>query len=438
MAWPDQEVTSTSIAAANDAALDLAVAVAVLAVSGQIPAPPSAEVMLLGELGLDGRLRPVRDVAAPIRVAIRAGITFAVVPAHDAPEAACTADASGVTVVPAATLAEVVAWLENRHPIDHVPVPARRFVPDLADIAGNDAARWALEVCAAGGHNLFLVGAGPTVMFAERLPGIVPSVEGDAAREVAEIRAMAGLGPPERRSSPDGRVGVAPPFVAPHHTATLATVTGSPARPGMVSLAHRGVLHLANAAEFSRHVFDALRMPVLCGRIRVANSRDIACHPARFQLVLSTSACPCASRTCDCTSAARSAYLDRLAEPLQRVEIRALVDPQPTVRVPGESSAVVADRVRTARDRARARLTGTPWLTNAEIPRAQLRRFDAGPEAVEVLDRAHRLGLLSVISYPRLLRVAWTLADLRGANRPTAEDATGALDLWKGADNADG
>ncbi|WTZ28216.1 ATP-binding protein [Microbispora sp. NBC_01389] len=433
--WPDTQVTVTVTPALPiyNAAADLALAVAALAAAGLIPPERITGRVFLGELALDGQIRPIRGVLPMVAAAVRAGISTVVVPAACAREAA---QVPGAVVIPVTRLGDVVddlrrGTLRNHHH-DHGPEFAPSpFAVDLADVPGNPAARRALEVCAAGGHHLFLSGDGPATMLAERLPGILPPLTDQAARQVAEIYSLAG--------HPGRAPGITPPLSAPHHTSTAAAIFGSVAgnRPGAVSLAHRGVLHLADAPEFARPALDGLCRPLDSGQVHLTGLGRSVRYPARFTLVLGARPCPCPERReeCACMPEVKRRYRARLALLLSRVAVRAPVEQGDTLARAGEPSATVAARVLDARDRAAHRLADTPWRTNAEIPAPNLRtRFPVSPEAAELLRSATNAGLVTADGLSRLLRVAWTLADLRGVDRPQADDAAGALDLWKGAD----
>jgi magnesium chelatase family protein len=304
-------------------------------------------------------------------------------------------------------------------------------------------ARRAAEISAAGGHHLSLLGppgAGKT-MLAERIPTIMPALDRAAALEVTSIHSVAGA------LSAGGPLITEPPFCAPHHTATKAAIVGGGngiIRPGAASLAHRGCLFLDEAPEFARDVLDALRQPLESGEIIVARSGLTARFPARFTLILAANPCPCAKAAaprsaCTCPSAVRRRYLARLSGPLlDRVDVK--VELLPVTRAEllsdrrfTEPSAVVAARVEAARDRAGSRLRGTPWRLNAEVPGSDLRRsFPPGADALVPLERAMDLGQISARGVDRVLRVAWTLADLAAAARPTIAETSYALGLWLG------
>ena len=314
---------------------------------------------------------------------------------------------------------------------------------EVAKVLGQPTARRAAEICAAGGHHLCLLGppgAGKT-MLAERIPTVLPRLDAAAALEVTAIHSVAGVLPDR---SP---LLTAPPFCAPHHTASKAAIVGGGSgviRPGAASLAHRGCLFLDEAPEFGRDVLDALRQPLESGEVVVARSGVTARFPARFTLLLAANPCPCAKgpgpqAACACTPSVRRRYLARLSGPLlDRVDVK--VEFMPVSRGEllsdatfAESSATVAARVEAARCRAAARLRDTPWRLNAEVPGSELRRsYAPAPGALVPLERAMDLGQISARGVHRVIRVAWTLADLAGVPRPTAGQTATALGLWLG------
>jgi magnesium chelatase family protein len=315
---------------------------------------------------------------------------------------------------------------------------------DLADVVGQPMGRRAAEICAAGGHHLLLLGppgVGKT-MLAERLPTILPPLELAAALEVSSVHSVAGTLPAGRPLMSE------PPFCAPHHTATKAAIVGGGSgilRPGAASLAHHGVLFLDEAPEFGRDVLDALRQPLESGEVVIARSGLAATFPARFMLVLAANPCPCARAStagtaCVCTPVVRRRYLARLSGPLlDRVDVKAELLPVGRAellsdRQLAEPSAVVAARVAEARRRAARRLRGTRWRVNADIPGVELRRtFRPAPGALVPLERAMDIGELSARGVDRIVRMAWTLADLAELDRPGGSEVAYALGLWMGA-----
>ncbi len=425
---------------------DLAIALAALAAAGSVAAASVERVVHLGELGLDGRLRPLPGILPAVLAASRAGASTVMVPAGNADEAGLV---PGIRVVTVASLREAAIW----HGGDFEPVPVEPIIPaampapageeglDLADVVGNEDAVHAMLVAAAGGHHVFMVGppgAGKT-MLAARLPGLLPDLEVAAALEVTSIRSLSGL-----------QVGQAlttrPPLEAPHHTATAAALIGGGSgqiRPGAAARASSGVLFLDEAPEFHPSVLDALRQPLESGIISIHRANAVAHFPGRFQLVMAANPCPCGQfgskdRECACPPQHRRRYLGRISGPLlDRIDIQLRVQPITAVqlRMSGESirltTATARMQVDAARQSARARLAGTPWRLNSQVPGAWLRgpktRLDRATTAG--IDRALERGGLTMRGYDRVLRVAWTIADLEGAIRPDADHIGRALYL---------
>ncbi|MFE0804171.1 YifB family Mg chelatase-like AAA ATPase [Streptomyces sp. NPDC058812] len=469
--WPQKKLTvglSPASVPKSGSGFDLAVAAAVLGAAERIDPRVLADILMIGELGLDGRVRPVRGILPAVLAAAEAGYEQVVVPECAAAEASLV---PGVSVLGVRSLRQLIAVLADE-PVPEEeadqrgrpdPLLAGLRMPgtgaatgmhsmgaaqqehdiDLADVVGQTSARTAVEVAAAGGHHLFLEGppgAGKT-MLAERLPAILPRLCRAESLEVTAVHSVAGLLPPGKPL-----IDVAP-YCAPHHSATMqALVGGGPGigRPGAVSLAHRGVLFLDETPEFSSHALDALRQPLEAGHVVIARSAGVVRFPARFLMVLAANPCPCGRFSqkedlCECSPSAIRRYQARLSGPLlDRVDLRveveritrsqlAGVDPR------GDTTATVADRVRAARDRAAARLAGTPWRSNSEVPGRELRsRWYAAPGALEDAERSLERGVLTARGLDRVLRVAWTVADLVGHDRPDASDVALALQLRTG------
>ncbi len=427
--FPDRRVTVNLAPAAlrkSGAGLDLPIGVGILASASRLEDERLGRLGLVGELALDGRLRPVRGALALVLALRDAGCRRAIVPEANGPEAAL---APGLDVLVAKDLGEVVAYLRGGEPPPRAlaeATPPACAGPDLSDVRGQERAKRALEIAAAGGHAVLMRGApgsGKT-MLARRLPGFLPALDFEEALEVTRIHGAAG------RLGENVRVLAARPFRAPHHTASPAGILGggSPPRPGEVSLAHRGVLFLDELPEFDRRTLEALRQVLEERQVVVARARMSCVFPAHFQLVAAANPCPCGwyasgQRDCRCDDRALARYASRISGPLlDRIDL--------VVRVPapswqeldaagsGASSPQVRERVVRARSLQERRGAPLGFRTNAEIPDGLLdSMLRATPEARALLGRAVERLALSARGARRTLKVARTIADLAGEER---------------------
>ena len=417
--WPTGRITVNLAPAGlrkEGSGFDLPIALALAAASGQVPAEELARHAAVGEVGLDGRVRPVGGVLAVAEGASRGGLRRVLCAAESSPEAAL----AGVDAIPLRHLAEAVGYLRGEY--DPPPYTVRNGhhdeppPPDLADVRGQERARRALELAAAGGHNLLLAGPPGTgkTMLGRRLPGVLPPLTESETLEVTRIHSVAGILPPGRP------LVTRPPFRAPHHSASMAAIVGggSGPRPGEASLAHRGVLLLDELAEFQRPALEALRQPLEDGIVAIARAGGQAVFPARFQLVGTMNLCPCGARgdpavECRCSPQRLAAFRDKLSRALlDRFDLVVTV-PRPRGHElqagPAEASAAVRERVVAARAR----------LRSGPLPRAKA--------ADELLVRAVERLPLSARGRARVARVARTAAALAGAAEVEAEHVSEAL-----------
>ena len=445
---PNRKITVNLSPAAlpkHGSGFDLGIALSALASAGSVSPESIERVLHLGELGLDGRLRPISGILPAVLAARTAGFRTVMVPVGNADEAALV---PGIRVVAVASLREAAIWHGGQFApvaVEALTRPAPAIAEDdqldLADVIGNSEAIEALTVAAAGGHHVFFLGppgAGKT-MLAARLPGLLPDLGADAALEVSSIRSLSGL-------PVGGTLSTRPPFESPHHTASAASLVGGGSgliRPGAAARAAHGVLFLDEAPEFASNVLDALRQPLESGVISIHRASAVAHFPGSFQLVMAANPCPCGQygakeSSCTCPPMARRRYLGRLSGPLlDRIDIQFRVQriTSAQVRVAANArrmtSAAVRERVAGARAAAASRLADTPWTLNSQVPGAWLRGpgVRLAPVVTSAIDRALERGGITMRGYDRVLRLAWTIADLEGASTPGDDHIGQALYL---------
>lgn len=410
-------------------AFDLPIAISILLASAQIPMMDLTRTLLLGELSLDGTLQPVHGALPMVISAREQGIEEVILPAGNAEEVVCI---QGIRVYPARSLRQAALHLMGQ---ERIPAQVQRQyqdvveatvrMMDMAQVQGQTGARRALEVAAAGGHNMLMIGvpgSGKT-MLARCLPGILPPLTFSEALETTRIHSIAG------KLRPGDGLMASRPFCAPHHSASVASLIGggANARPGEVSMAHNGVLFMDELPEFSRNALEALRQPLEDGVVSVTRVQSQAQYQSSFMLVASMNPCPCGyfgskQKTCRCSKHEIRRYLDRVSGPLlDRIDIQIEVDAVPVKEInaggASESSAVVAERVRRARERQQQRYAKDGIHCNAQLDARLSKRYcTMTDEASAVLHMAvERMGM-SMRAYGRVIKVARTIADLAGAD----------------------
>jgi magnesium chelatase family protein len=444
--WPNKKVTvslSPAWLPKSGPAFDVAIALSLLVADGVLPQAPLDGAIILGELALDGGIRPVRGVLPSLIAALKSGVTRAIVPAANQGEAELIEQ---MEILAFENISQIYQWLTTgEYPFiesEETTSPHIEDSLDFADVAGQHLARFAAEVAATGGHHLLLIGppgAGKT-MIASRIPSILPPLTMEEALEVTAIHSISGG---LRDRSAMSRTA---PIVSPHHTASRASIVGGGGRtiqPGAISLGHRGVVFIDEAPECASGILDALRQPLESGEITIARQAGNITFPAQFLLILAANPCPCGKYSgkghgCTCSSQQVRRYLGKLSGPLMdRIDIRVTVDPVGRVELAsqelGESSADIRQRVIDARARAALRFKDEKWRLNAEIPARALRRdFAPDREALNFLHDELDHERITARGLHKVVRLAWTLADLSGREKPGLPEVQRAYQLRSG------
>jgi magnesium chelatase family protein len=442
-AWPNRRVTvslSPAWLPKSGSSFDLAICITLLSAHEVIPTERIENIVFLGELSLDGRIRSVRGVLPALIAAYKAGVRTAVVPTANAQEAQLM---QSMNIIPMEHLKDVLRWLRTgeRESVEicELKWESNGSTVDFADVAGQSSARLAAEIAAIGGHHILLIGppgAGKT-MIAERIPTIMPALTIEQALEVTAVHSIAGT---LMQRSP---VSLLAPIISPHHTTTRVAMVGGGShviKPGACSLAHYGVLFIDEAPECGPGVLDSLRQPLESGTITIARSIGNLTFPAQFLLVLAANPCPCGKftgrgRNCICTSQQVRRYLGKLSGPMMdRIDLRVQVEAVGRIDMAkselGESSEVIRSRVIKAREIAAQRFMGMGWSLNSQIPARALRTiFQPERAAINFLHEELDKESITARGLHKIIRTAWSFADLHENKIPTMADVLAAHTL---------
>ncbi|QGM62160.1 hypothetical protein BKKJ1_0638 [Bifidobacterium catenulatum subsp. kashiwanohense] len=438
--WPETRVTvnlSPASMPKRGSSHDLAIAASVLSASGTIPHDCLNDTVVLGEVNLDGTVLPVNGLLPILLHARDQGVCKVIVPHANLDEAALVPDVNAIGVRHVGELIELMGGtakyeiadlIRDVNPNDDTmstcPPPG-----DMNEVMGQETAKWALEVAAAGGHHLMMTGPPGTgkTMLASRIPGVMSPLSESEQLEVASIRSLCG-------TLPSYGISDIPPFEAPHHTASTASLVGGGAglaQPGAITRAHRGILFMDEAPEFSARTLQTLREPLESGYVAISRAKGTTYYPARFQLIMAANPCPCGyaygnGERCTCKEKDRIKYFSRLSGPiLDRIDIQIEVPPveriNPGMTPSGESSHAIRLRVIVARQTAQERFREFGWVCNAQATGTWL-RANTSTKAIELVNHALASERLSLRGADRAMRLAWTLADLSGKTSPGPEE----------------
>lgn len=438
--WPETRVTvnlSPASMPKRGSSHDLSIAASVLSASGTIPHDCLNDTVVLGEVNLDGTVLPINGLLPILLHARDQGVCKVIVPHANLDEAALVPDVNAIGVRHVGELIELMGGTAKYEISDLIrdvnPNDAAMSIcpppGDMNEVMGQETAKWALEVAAAGGHHLMMTGPPGTgkTMLASRIPGIMSPLSESEQLEVASIRSLCG-------TLPSYGISDIPPFEAPHHTASTASLVGGGAglaQPGAITRAHRGILFMDEAPEFSARTLQTLREPLESGYVAISRAKGTTYYPARFQLIMAANPCPCGyaygnGERCTCKEKDRIKYFSRLSGPiLDRIDIQIEVPPveriNPGMAPSGESSHAIRLRVIVARQTAQERFHEFGWVCNAQATGTWL-RANTSTKAIELVNHALASERLSLRGADRAMRLAWTLADLSGKTSPGPEE----------------